>query len=287
LSSRHPHKWKNHFGFRPTGPGFTLIELLVVVSIISMLLAVTMSGLQSARRLARRTQCSANLRSLMFAALMYASDNDENLLIKDKGMNPYQLDLGFQQEIDKGHPDLRDMFQGYLGGFEKKAGPSPLMFCPSARSPHDQKWRRISFEQGSVRWAQGHYVIGYPYWAANENNYDTIGWDWFSETDPVFRTTGNPHTPIFSDPLEKYHFSSTPHLWAIASHTRSEGTSEFTSANPDGQNNARLDGSVDFITFTENRHWSEDHGENRFGNLEVCTYALGNRDVLFLWGGRQ
>ena len=267
--------------------GFTLIELLVVISIISLLLAIMLSGLQSARRLARRLRCAANLRSLTMAALMYAGDNDEYLLVKDMGMNPYQLDLGLQVELDRGHPDLRNMFESYLGGFRKAAGPSPLMFCPSARPRYDRSDRRVSYEAGAALWSQGRYVTGYAYWAANEANFDAIGWDWYSESDPAFRTTASPYTPLFSDPLEKHHHRPGPYAWSIASHTRREGTTEFTSAQPVGQNNARLDGSVEFLTFTENRSWTEDHFDNQFGELEVCTYSLGNPDVLFLWGGRR
>jgi type II secretory pathway pseudopilin PulG len=261
--------------------------LLVVISIIGVLLGVTLSGLQSARRLARRMRCSANLRSLTFATLMYAGDNDDYLLVKDQGMNPYQLDLGFQYEIDKGYPDLRDMFQRYLSGFDKAIGPSPLMFCPSARLRPAQQGNRVSFAAGADRWAKGHYAIGYAYWAANEDNLDAIGLDWFSETDPAHRTTASPYTPLFSDPLEKHQFSSTGRPWRVASHTRAGGTTEYTSANPVGQNNARLGGAVEFVRFSENRQWSEDHKRNQFGELEACTYSLGNPDILFLWGGRQ
>lgn len=265
--------------------GFTLIELLVVISIISLLLSVMLSGLQAARRLAWRTRCSSNLRSLTFSSIMYAGDNDERLLVKDQGMNPYQLDLGWQAEIDRGHPDLRDMFHGYLAGFDKATGPSPLMFCPSARPRGDQHMRRISFEMGSSKWEQGHYVIGYSYWAAIEDNLDAIELDWFSEVDPVFRTTDRAYTPVFSDPLEKHHFSPSPHRWNIASHTRSEGTTDFTSADPVGQNNARLDGSVAFLTFSPNPEWVDCEGLNIFGDLEAATCLLEDDEVLLLWGG--
>ena len=281
------HAWEQRVGPWHIKGGFTLIELLVVISIISLLMAVTLSGLQAARRLAGRVCCSAHLRSLTFATLMYAGDNDEYLLVKDLGMNPYQLDLGFQLEIDGGHPDLRDIFQGYLGGFQKVAGPSPLMFCPSARPRHDAADRRVSFEAGAARWAKGHYVTGYAYWAAKEENLDAIGWDWYSETDPAYRTTASPYTPLFSDPLEKCHFTPEPYPWNIASHTRSQGTTEFTSAQPVGQNNARLDGSVEFLTFADNHDWSEDHFENGFGDLEACTYSLRDPGILLLWGGRR
>ncbi|MFX0196158.1 MAG: prepilin-type N-terminal cleavage/methylation domain-containing protein [Candidatus Hodarchaeota archaeon] len=264
--------------------GSTLIEILVVISIISLLLLISLSALRSARHLAQRVRCSSNLKALTFAVLMYAGDNNENLLVKDIGMNPYQLNLAHQREINKGHPDLRDMFNGYLLGFDKNDGASPHMFCPSARPQLDQCRRQISYELASTRWDKGDYVIGYPYWAAIEENLDAIGLDWFSEVDPVYRTTVRAYTPLFSDPLEKHHFSPSPHQWGLASHTR-EGTTENTSARPAGQNNARLDGSVTFLKFAENHDWADDF--NRFGDLEAATCVLGREDILLLWGGAR
>ena len=155
-----------------------------------------------------------------------------------------------ESEIDSGHPDLRKMFYHYLDGFDKMSGPSPLMFCPAARSQHDQIRKEISFELAAPRWDIGEYIIGYCYWAADEINYlDVIGLDWYSEVDPVFRTTAKSYTPIFSDPIEKHHFSPSPWPWGIASHTQSQGTTEYTFDHPVGQNNARLDGSVAFEKF--------------------------------------
>lgn len=264
--------------------GFTLIEILVVISIISLLLLISFSALRSARNLAQRLRCSTNLKTLTLAALMYAGDNNENLLVKDQGMNPYQFYLGHQHEINKGHPDLRDMFEGYLSGFDKRGGASPLMFCPSARPQLDQRRRQISYELASTRWDNGDYVIGYAYWAAIEDNLDAIELDWFSEVDPACRTTDKPYTPIFSDPLEKHHFSSSPYPWGLASHTR-EGTTEYTSSKPAGQNNARLDGSVGFQRFAENSDWVDEEGSNEFGNLEAATIVFGHEDILLLWGG--
>ena len=264
--------------------GFTLIEILVVISIISLLMVISFSALRSARHLSQRLRCSTNLKSLTLAALIYAGDNDENLMVKDQGMNPYQFYLGQQREINQGHPDLRDMFDGYLSGFDKHGGASPLMFCPSARPQLDQRRRQISYELASTRWSTGDYVIGYAYWAAIEDNLDAIELDWLSEVEPPSRTTDKPYTPIFSDPLEKHHASPSPYPWGLASHTR-EGTTEYTSSEPVGQNNARLDGSVRFQRFTENSDWVDEQGSNQFGDLEAATIVFGHEDILLLWGG--
>ncbi len=56
--------------------GFTLIELLVVISVISLLLAVLLPALNTAKRLTRRAVCQANLKQIAMAWLSYLEDSD-------------------------------------------------------------------------------------------------------------------------------------------------------------------------------------------------------------------
>jgi len=55
---------------------FTLIELLVVIAVIALLLSIVMPALRRAKDLAKKIDCSANLRSLALAANFYADEND-------------------------------------------------------------------------------------------------------------------------------------------------------------------------------------------------------------------
>lgn len=56
-------------------PGFTLVELLVVISIIALLISILLPALAKAKAVANAVVCSAHVRSLSQACMIYAQEN--------------------------------------------------------------------------------------------------------------------------------------------------------------------------------------------------------------------
>jgi prepilin-type N-terminal cleavage/methylation domain-containing protein/prepilin-type processing-associated H-X9-DG protein len=76
--------------------GFTLIELLVVMAILSILMALLLPAMQSAKEKARGNVCLQHMRQLAVAFSMFANDNDGHLPHAGRmGRDPYTQDGGY------------------------------------------------------------------------------------------------------------------------------------------------------------------------------------------------
>lgn len=84
--------------------GFTLIELLVVIAIIAILAAMLLPALAAAKQRALTMQCLASERQLITAWVMYAGDNQDNL-VPNRGLN------GQSAEIPNADPRQQPVLQ--------------------------------------------------------------------------------------------------------------------------------------------------------------------------------
>ncbi len=107
-------------------PGaFTLVELLVVIAIISILSALLLPSLKTARESARRVGCINNLRQITVATLMYCDENSKQI---PSGVTGTTLTLLC--------PYLR------LNTATGLNNNTHVFYCPSARGklPEDYTW---------------------------------------------------------------------------------------------------------------------------------------------------
>lgn len=114
--------------------GFTLIELLVVISIISLLVAILLPALGSARKAARLTACASNVRQMGLALNMYAQDNSRNLpqvFINTSSVKPWDsINIWIDWNTTyNGYRSVGILYdQEYMQSWN-------ALYCPSQREP--------------------------------------------------------------------------------------------------------------------------------------------------------
>jgi len=69
-------KWKTPYLSWSRSPAFTLIELLAVIAVISLLSALLLPAVKRAKDAGKRIKCASNVRQIILAMQLYASDNE-------------------------------------------------------------------------------------------------------------------------------------------------------------------------------------------------------------------
>ncbi|MAX24705.1 MAG: hypothetical protein CMJ19_09395 [Phycisphaeraceae bacterium] len=146
---------------------FTLIELLVVISIISLLVAILLPALGSARKSAQGIQCQSNMRQIMMVVFTYTSDH--------KDVVPYHRNITSNDTSNIWYGIAQHMSEaGYLPNkTDKNSDPqvgdvstlNTLWVCPANINPpftedsgilryfFYRKNYYISSDQSSITWA--------------------------------------------------------------------------------------------------------------------------------------
>jgi prepilin-type N-terminal cleavage/methylation domain-containing protein len=134
---------------------FTLIELLVVIAIISILAALLLPVLSSAKERGRRIQCLNNLRQFNLGLILYGNDNNDRMPEMKGGLwawdLPYSVsDVLMKQSItrdimyDPGFPEMNQdglwNFGGLPGDPYRVIGYA--MTFPGTASVTETNWNR-------------------------------------------------------------------------------------------------------------------------------------------------
>jgi prepilin-type N-terminal cleavage/methylation domain-containing protein/prepilin-type processing-associated H-X9-DG protein len=124
--------------------GFTLVELLVVIGIIALLISILLPALNRAKRAANTIKCSANLRSITQAMIMYASDYKGYILGSPNTTGAFLAGASYSNTTTPGINQIWDWQSPVLDEMGVKIPYSST--ADVARSNPRARWDRVSYE---------------------------------------------------------------------------------------------------------------------------------------------
>lgn len=138
--------------------GFTLVELLVVISIISLLLAILIPTLQTAREQSRSTVCNSNIKQWGLVFAMYTNEYNGDIFPCWSGS------LSLLQPGDYWTSALRKYYRQ-----------DKLRLCPSATKKASETRVPSNILPNSWDQAWGVFPKSDPYWAGEVGMYGSYG----------------------------------------------------------------------------------------------------------------
>jgi prepilin-type N-terminal cleavage/methylation domain-containing protein/prepilin-type processing-associated H-X9-DG protein len=175
--------------------GFTLIELLVVISIISLLIAILLPALASARMRAKQIACSAKLKQ--WGILMNTYSMDQNSWLCPARPDPSNSNVNSQ------------FWVGRYGYYVKisywETDPNSMYYCPASDSINGKSYavnRVLGPESNPTSSTTSRKIHQYPkpsstlYMADSDETGDAWGWllagaGWPAKHQPKFRHIGS------------------------------------------------------------------------------------------------
>ena len=141
--------------------GFSLVEVMVVASTVSVIMAVTMPAMNTARSRARAIVCRSNLRQLVLANIEYSNDHDGYYV---PAADDFWVTIGpLQGGYDRWHgkrigPD--EPFDPMKGPLIRYLADGKIKECPARVEFIKNQSGEINFEQGCGGYGYNMMYIG-------------------------------------------------------------------------------------------------------------------------------